>query len=277
MLFSTPGYPRAALHDVATGAELRRFVGHTQAALAVAFAPDSVHALSSERRPHVPLWEVETGKSVRVFHGHTAPITAVVFTSRRAVGVVGESGPHRPRLWDVQTAQELHRFEGHTGPVTALALTRDGIYAASGGEDKVVTIWNVTKRQVAGHVHPNGITEGISDLEIFSRRRTHANLLGLQRCAGVEVQRQWHPAGPAVARPHRQGGHGQPLRRWATALSGSYDKTACLWDVASSQELRRLEGHAAPVMHVRALSPDGRYASTGSGDHIVHLWELANP
>jgi len=62
-------------------------------------------------------------------------------------------------------------------------------------------------------------------------------------------------------------------------LTGSYDKTACLWDAASGRELRRFSGHAEPVNAV-AFSPDGRLILTGSGtvenskDNSARLWDI---
>src|SRR5579872_3203261 len=58
------------------------------------------------------------------------------------------------------------------------------------------------------------------------------------------------------------------------ALTGSGDKTACLWDVASGRELRRLEGHS-DVVYTVAFAPDGRRAVTGSKDRTVRLWDVA--
>jgi hypothetical protein len=54
-------------------------------------------------------------------------------------------------------------------------------------------------------------------------------------------------------------------------LTGSSDGTARLWSVESSSTLHTLEGHADAVRSV-ALSRDGKYALTGSGDQTV-LWD----
>ena len=58
------------------------------------------------------------------------------------------------------------------------------------------------------------------------------------------------------------------------ALTGSRDKTARLWEVATRRELHRLEEHHGSIMSV-AFSPDGRLALTGSVDHTVRLWDVA--
>jgi eukaryotic-like serine/threonine-protein kinase len=68
-----------------------------------------------------------------------------------------------------------------------------------------------------------------------------------------------------------------------TALTGSWDKTARLWDVASGKPLATLR-HEGAVLAV-AFSPDGRTALTcsgdkglwdGSGDRTARLWDVAS-
>ena len=56
-------------------------------------------------------------------------------------------------------------------------------------------------------------------------------------------------------------------------LTGSDDKTAILWDVATGQELRTFQGHSGYVNCV-AFSPDGRQVLTGSDDKTAILWDV---
>src|SRR5262245_12541250 len=58
-----------------------------------------------------------------------------------------------------------------------------------------------------------------------------------------------------------------------TALSGSYDKTLILWDLASRCEIRKFEGHSDAVNSV-AFAPDGKTALSGSSDNTLRLWDL---
>lgn len=59
-----------------------------------------------------------------------------------------------------------------------------------------------------------------------------------------------------------------------TALSGSFDTTLKLWEVATAKELRTLRGHSEPVFAV-AYAPDGRTALSGSKDKTLKLWDLS--
>src|SRR5262249_143457 len=55
-------------------------------------------------------------------------------------------------------------------------------------------------------------------------------------------------------------------------LTGSYDKTARLWDINTGLEVRRFTGHTDPVQSV-AFSPDVKTVITGSYDKTARLWD----
>ncbi len=71
-------------------------------------------------------------------------------------------------------------------------------------------------------------------------------------------------------------GHGGPVRALAAtadgamALSGSFDTTAILWDLASSRAIAVFRGHDSAVNATLTL-PDGRFV-TGGEDGRVLLW-----
>jgi WD40 repeat protein len=55
-------------------------------------------------------------------------------------------------------------------------------------------------------------------------------------------------------------------------LTGSWDQTAKLWDLAG-HELLAFVGHEGPILSV-AFSPDGKQVLTGSEDGTAKLWDL---
>jgi len=58
-------------------------------------------------------------------------------------------------------------------------------------------------------------------------------------------------------------------------VSGSFDGTAKIWDLASGRELVTLKGHSAEIRSV-AYSPDGRRIVTGSYDHTARVWDAGS-
>ncbi len=55
-------------------------------------------------------------------------------------------------------------------------------------------------------------------------------------------------------------------------VSGSWDRTARVWSVATGRALATLAGHAGRV-HALALAPDGTRLATGSDDGALVLWD----
>ena len=57
-------------------------------------------------------------------------------------------------------------------------------------------------------------------------------------------------------------------------LTGSWDNTARLWEVATGKQLGTALQHQRSVLAV-AFSPDGKTVLTGSDDNTARLWEAA--
>jgi WD40 repeat protein len=78
------------LWDVASGREIRRFVGHTAEVIQVAFSPgcDPAHSetagrcvvLSAGGDGVIILWDIESGEALRRYEGHQGNILGAVFT-----------------------------------------------------------------------------------------------------------------------------------------------------------------------------------------------------
>ncbi len=60
----------------------------------------------------------------------------------------------------------------------------------------------------------------------------------------------------------------------ARLVTGSFDRTARIWDAATGKQLGLLEGHENTVTAV-AFSPDGRRVATASTDGTARLWDAA--
>jgi WD40 repeat protein len=88
------------LWDVATGQELRRFNGHTNAVLSVAFAPNGKRAVSAGFDNCVRVWDVESGVQLQTLFGNgfLVQATAVSPDSQR---ILSGGWNHDLRLWSM--------------------------------------------------------------------------------------------------------------------------------------------------------------------------------
>jgi len=46
-----------------------------------------------------------------------------------------------------------------------------------------------------------------------------------------------------------------------------------VWDIQKGEEIRTLKGHTGSVWSV-SISPDGRYAISGSEDNTIKVWDM---
>ncbi|KAJ7091064.1 WD40-repeat-containing domain protein [Mycena epipterygia] len=102
------------------------------------------------------------------------------------------------------------------------------------------------------------------------------------------LMRTWHqrfPAIPTIVGLQNSGSqllllrHDEPVNSVCfspdglRAISGSDDKTVCIWDVVTGEQLHKLEGHKHYVISV-SFSPDGLRAISGSTDETVCIWDV---
>src|SRR5690606_5323937 len=76
----------------------------------------------------------------------------------------------------------------------------------------------------------------------------------------------------AILRGHTNGVNSIKVTSSNLLISGSWDNTAIIWDMANN-EARQLTGHQSGIRGV-AIAPNERFMATGSNDRTVRLWEL---
>jgi predicted NACHT family NTPase len=147
-----------SLWDVATGAELRRLKGHERYARGVAFAPDGKTLASTADDQTVRLWRADNGEELRRLKTAHPQNNAVVISPDGRLLVVASVGERPIQIWDLATGRELAPLtlpHDHQR-IFSLAFSPDGRTLATGGEDGVVRLWEMSsgqeRRRFTGHL-----------------------------------------------------------------------------------------------------------------------------
>jgi WD40 repeat protein len=169
---------------------------------------------------------------------------------------------------------------GHMAKVNGLAITPDGKQIVSGSQDKTIRVWDIETgkavRTIRGEVAPgNWGTIFAMALSPDGRRlAVGGQFHRSDRAAGSVVRIHEFASGKVEALLR---GHEDVVFALAFApdgkrlLSGSGDKTAIIWDMATGQPIHRLSGHAKDIKSV-AFANDGSRVITGSEDRTLRLW-----
>jgi WD40 repeat protein len=256
--------------DAAAGLVLVTLSGHTDKVREVAFSPDSTRLASASADGTVGLWDVASGRALRVWHGHRGPVHAVAFSPDGAR--LASAGEDRVvKVWSPASGQELASLAGHTGWTAAVVFGPDGRWLASAGQRSdqsgEITIWDATD----GHALRTLPTAagGILALALSPDGTLLAAATGVWEEHGeIEL---WDVADGREVDILRGHGHlvmGLAFSPDGTRLaSAGYDHVVKLWDPATRQELRSLQGQRR-FLRV-AFSPDGTRLVAGCQDNSV--------
>jgi WD40 repeat protein len=262
------------LWDIASGREIRSFLGHSKSVGYVAFSPDGHQILSGSLDGTVKLWDAASGREIRSFQGHSRSAVSSVAFSPDGNQILSVSGDSTVKLWDAASGREIRSFQGYSREVSSVAFSPDGNQILWGSGDGTVKLWDVASgreiRSFQGHSEavisvafsPDGNQILSGSRNIFSDFSESDGTVKLWDVASEREIRSLRVSSVAFSPDGNQ------------ILSGSWDGTVKLWDIASWREIRSFQGHSEAVTSV-AFSPDGNQILSGSWDSTTRIWDVS--
>ena len=126
--------------DLASGKTTHSFEGHTHHVLDVSWQANGLSLVSAGADAVVKVWDAATGERKRNIEGFKKETTGVGFLGSGAE-VLASSGDASIAVYGLD-GKRLRVMEGARGFVFAESVSADGRYAAAGGQDGVLRIWN---------------------------------------------------------------------------------------------------------------------------------------
>ena len=149
----------------------------------------------------------------------------------------------------------------------SIAFSPDGMTLAAGGENKTISLWNVSTGKLENTLRDS---DWVGSVSFAPDGRTLAS------ASAEQSVKLWDIRAGSVRVVLK---HSAPVRSvsfspdGAVLASSGDDGAVRLWEAESGRPLKTLHGHEGPVLRV-AFSPDGVALATSGADGITKLWDI---
>ncbi|HEV2947979.1 MAG TPA: hypothetical protein VGX70_11410 [Gemmataceae bacterium] len=267
------------LSNFADGQLVRQFAGAGAGVTTAAMAPNGPLVAGGTADNRVLIWNAADGKLLHQCLAHGAPVTSIAFHPQNThLLSAGKDGSIK--LWTMPPLPA--RTLTHPGAVLAVSASADGKRLYTGGDDKILRSWDLTKDQVEKQF--TGHTAAVTAVVVSANGQVIAT------GSADKTVRIWDPAAgkEKIALAAHTGSvtslslhpNGQQL------LSSSEDGTIKIWQLPVTPPANAPAGpvtipplrqiaHGAPVRQA-FFSPKGDQVLSWGDDKALKIWNAAD-
>eukprot|EP00758_Cryptobia_borreli_P004839 Tbor_TRINITY_DN4607_c0_g1::TRINITY_DN4607_c0_g1_i1::g.14918::m.14918/K16482/POC1; centriolar protein POC1 len=272
-----------------------RLVGHRGPVTDVCYNTMGNLIVSSSVDGTIRLWIPTVRGGSSVIKAHSGAVRAVSFShSDGGQQIISCSDDKSSKIWDVSTQKFVRSYTGHTNWVRCCAINNTSTLCATGGDDKIVQLWDPRSGAVSGahcmYEHTNSVTavqfhpDGLCVASASADRTINVwDLRMLTSGKGIPTLLQHYDTAhddviSSISFDNISG---------AWLVSSSLDGTVKLWDLKQGYHYCTIEGahNDGPVLGAR-FSPYLSHANpvsnspqitTAGQDGIVMVWNSNLP
>jgi WD40 repeat protein len=268
----------------------KELTGHSGSITAIRFTPDSQRLITASTDRTCGQWDVQTGNEfTRLVLKHPEWVSSLDVSPDGALAVT-TCDDGNARSWRLADATLIASVKSSGQPFNSIGFSPDGNTAVvASTEDRKVVLWDIKRAiEASSQVHNDDESEAAKPdvLQSFA---------DFTQMGGEVWSAIFHPDGKHVL---TIGGNDaqlwnlqsrSPVVRYArhgavasAAISpdgrlvatGSWDRSAKIWDANTGRAIRKLEGQHAAYVNSVDFSPDGAQLLTSSDDATACMWDV---
>ncbi|EGZ27265.1 hypothetical protein PHYSODRAFT_553886 [Phytophthora sojae] len=276
--------------DFETGEYERTLKGHTNPVQAVAFNGSGSLLASTSTDLSIKIWDFSSDgdyECLRTLRGHDHNVCGIVFGPDLASDrLYSCSRDNTIKVWELSTGYCVNTLNaGHSDWVRDVAVSDDGLYLASCGNDRSILFWDLQHMRVLQSIREH---EHVVESVVFAKtgiqeqviERAHSKKLS---ATGALITANGNASPESDDHDMTGSSAGEPTgavtvassspRRMKFLLSGSRDRTVRLWEAFSGMQLMLFASHENWVREVR-FHPSGKYALSAGEDKSIRVFDI---
>jgi WD40 repeat protein len=255
--------------------------GHSHYVIRVAFSANNRFLYSGSFDGTIREWDLTTRHCIRIFPGTGSSIVAFTLASLRGL-LVSADFDRILRIWDISSTTCLVSIADPQCKIHGMAITPDGKWLATGGDDHRIKIWQINdsgnlarcEHILTGSSGPiESITFSPEDNQIATTGDD--SIIRLWSVNSGELLQIFPKRTDIVINTERHTGivatvtfssDGQYL------ISGGFDRTIRFWSIQNGTCVYRWTQPFGGIYCI-AITPNQRWIAAGADDRRIKVWK----